>query len=228
MTYILVDKFKRRDAFASLYSLLSKLYDRDITQYDLNTNPDIHVLDPAEQNSIGIEQVKDFQKEMLFKPFQEELQVGIIIDAEKLTIQSQNALLKLLEESSSHSVYILYVDNEKNLLPTIRSRARIKYSQGKQDDSLVELEGDILEMNILERFELVEQYSENKEKALEFLNFFDQYFRSKLDLEIKNGSIGGSRRVLESLKIVDDTRQKVLANCNRRLVLEGMVLNVLP
>ncbi len=227
MTYILVDKFKRQNDFDSLFSLLSKLFKRDITLYDLNTNPDIHFLDPVEQNSIGIEQVKDFQKEMLFKPFQEELQVGIIIDAEKLTVQSQNALLKMLEESSAYSIYILYVDNEKNLLPTIRSRSRIIYSQSKLD-SPTELEIDFTDKNVFEKFQIVEQYSESKDLALELLNSLDKYFRDELELEIKNGNIGSSRSILESLKIVDDTRQKVMANCNRKLVLEGMILRVLP
>ncbi len=162
---------------------------------------------------------------MLFKPFQEKIQVGIIYDSEKLTIQAQNALLKSLEESSDSSVYILFVSNEKNLLPTIRSRARVIYSSF-EPKVLEKLEENILSKDILEKFEIVDKYAETKDSSFELINEIEDIFREKLELEIKNGNIRNSTEVLESLKVVEDCREKISANCNRKLALESMMVQI--
>jgi DNA polymerase-3 subunit delta' len=156
MTYIIANPsiaLKKKQ----LEELLKKIFKKKIVE-----SPDIHVLNPKEQNSIGIEEVKDLQGSMRYKPFQEEKQVGIILEAEKLTIQAQNALLKTLEETSDTSIYILCVDNERNLLPTIQSRGVIIYprlqgieeeeSPEKGEESLA----DILDLDLLEQFSLIE------------------------------------------------------------------------
>lgn len=225
MTYILVDKSKAENNSSNLLNLLTKLFKKEISEEYITKNPDIHTLNPLEKDSIGIEEVKSFQKEMLFKPFQEKIQVGIIYDSEKLTIQAQNALLKSLEESSDSSIYILFVDNEKNLLPTIRSRARVIYSsfQPKVPDKVEE---NILDKDILEKFEIVEKYVETKDSSFELINQIENIFRNKLELEIKNGNIRNSVTILESLKVIEYCREKVSANCNRRLALESMMVQI--
>ncbi len=225
MTYILVDKYKKQNASTSLFSFLSKLFNHPITTYDLDTNPDIHLLDPKDENSIGIEEIKNLQLEMRYKPFQEKFQIGIIVDAEKLTMQSQNALLKFLEDSTEESIYVLYVDNEKNLLPTILSRGRITYLQSETVSSPMP-EFEILNMNIAQKFELVGMYYQSKDSAIDLINSLDQYFKEKLEVEIKNGNIDGSKRVAKSLQILDESRKKVYVNCNRRLILEDMMLRI--
>lgn len=225
MTYILVDKYKKQNASVSLFSFLSTLFEHSITEYDLNTNPDIHLLDSVDKNTIGIEEIKSFQLEMRYKPFQEKFQIGIIVDAEKLTMQSQNALLKFLEDSTEESIYVLYVDNEKNLLPTILSRGRITYLQSETVNSPMP-EFEILNMNIAQKFELVGMYYQSKDSAIDLINSLDQYFKEKLEVEIKNGNIDESKRIAKSLQILDESRKKISANCNRRLVLEDLVLRI--
>jgi DNA polymerase III delta prime subunit len=135
MTYIIADKRERLQK-KELKSLLNKLFGKEISD-----SPDIHVLNPEDKNSIGIEEVKELQQTMRFKPFQEGIQVGIILNAQKLTHQAQNSMLKTLEDSSETSIYILCVDNEKNLLPTIRSRGIILYpkrEKGEDDEPPVD------------------------------------------------------------------------------------------
>lgn len=163
---------------------------------------------------------------MQFKPFQERVQIGIIYNSEKLTPQSQNALLKTLEESSETSVYILLVNNEKNLLSTIRSRARIIYSEGTQSNVTDSAKLDLKELDLIEKFNLATDSSESKEQSIQFLNSIENDLKSKLEIEIKNGNIGGSRDVLEKLKIITDGREKIMANCNRKLVLESIIIQL--
>ncbi len=220
MTYILVDRSKGGE---SLQQLLAQIYDRDI-----KNSPDIHALDSSEKNSIGIEEVKAFQKEMMFQPFEEKIQVGIIAEAEKLTSQAQNALLKTLEESSDTSIYILCVANEKNLLPTIRSRAKIIYSKKLSHGDIENLNdlNDIFEKDILEQFQIAEEYAKSKDTALQFTATVEDLFRRRLELDIKNGKIDSSKENLALLKIIQESRDKISANCNRRLTLEAMLMQL--
>lgn len=222
MTYILVGE---SDSLSSLNCLISKLFERKFHTTEIDCNPDIHVLECKEKDSIGIEEVKNFQKEMQFKPFQEKVQIGIIFNSEKLTLQSQNALLKTLEESGDTSVYVLLVNNEKNLLSTIRSRARVLYADSTQKSEQKE-SLNLEKFDLTEKFELANEFSESKEASIDFLNRVEEGLKTKLEIEIKNGNIGGSRDVLGRLKIVADGREKVMANCNRKLVLESIIVQL--
>ena len=51
--------------------------------------------------------------------------VGIIFDGEKMNLYSQNALLKILEESSKNKFIIIVASKRKFFLPTIYSRASL-------------------------------------------------------------------------------------------------------
>jgi DNA polymerase-3 subunit delta' len=171
---------------------------------------------------------------MRFKPFQEEVQVGIILNAQKLTHQAQNSMLKSLEDSSETSVYVLCVDNEKNLLPTIRSRGVILYPKREEGTNEVTADNSetenvmetFFELSPIEQFNIIEEYSENKENSLTFINGIEETLREELELDIKNGNIDSSQRNLEFLKVVEKSREKISSNCNRKLTLEAMIMQL--
>jgi DNA polymerase-3 subunit delta' len=56
------------------------------------------------------------------KPYSSQYKIYIIDQADSLTNQSQNALLKTIEEPPSYGIIILLVANSQNLLATILSR----------------------------------------------------------------------------------------------------------
>jgi DNA polymerase III delta prime subunit len=228
MTYIIANK-KERLQKRELKRLLLKLFGKEISD-----SPDIHILNPEDKNSIGIEEVKELQQSMRFKPFQEEVQVGIILNAQKLTHQAQNSMLKSLEDSSETSVYVLCVDNEKNLLPTIRSRGVILYPKREEGTNEVTADNSetenvmetFFELSPIEQFNIIEEYSENKENSLTFINGIEETLREELELDIKNGNIDSSQRNLEFLKVVEKSREKISSNCNRKLTLEAMIMQL--
>jgi DNA polymerase III delta prime subunit len=221
MTYIIVNKSKDSQK-EQLKILLKRIFNKDLKE-----SPDIHVLNPEKNNSIGIEEVKELQKAMRYKPFQEEKQVGIILQAEKLSTQAQNALLKTLEETTETSSYILCVDNVRNLLPTIKSRGIVIYSSSQIEKTSVEEDlENFLDLDPLEQFNIIEKYSEDKDSSLSFINSLEERFRKRLELDIKNGNIDSSQKNLSFLKTVQKSREKISANCNRRLTLEAMVVEL--
>lgn len=221
MTYIIVNKSKDSQK-EQLKILLKRIFNKELKE-----SPDIHVLNPEKENSIGIEEVKELQKAMKYKPFQEEKQVGIILQAEKLTTQAQNALLKTLEETTETSLYILCVNNERNLLPTIKSRGIVIYSFSQIEKTTVEEDlENFLDLDPLEQFNTIEKYSKDKDSSLAFINSLEERFRKRLELDIKNGNIDSSQKNLSLLKTVQKSREKISANCNRRLTLEAMVVEL--
>lgn len=221
MTYLLISKNSSQlDTF--LNSFVSTLIGGDVTE--ILESPDIHILNKKEENSIGIEDVKDFLKEMIFKPFGGDKQIAIIYEAEKLTSQAQNSLLKTLEESGDDTIYILCVDNEKNVLPTIYSRSKpIFIKQGKEP--LLEIvKPQILDNDLVEQFEEIDNISKEKPSCLLLLKEIEGYFKAELEKEIKNDNINSSRAILERLKYIQETREKINSNCNKKLVLEALIV----
>lgn len=224
---MLINKNKQEEK-QDIINILSRLLSKEIKEKTLENNPDIHNL-YTEKDSIGIEEIKNLQKQMIYKPFQEQIQIGIIYDAEKLTTQAQNALLKSLEDSTKYSTYILHVDNEKNLLPTIRSRSKIIYVKNQEKEQQPNnIDEDILEKTLLEKFQTIEQYTETKQKSNELINGIENILKTKLELQIKNGNINNSKKILEQLKIITDCRAKISANCNKKLALESMLIQLEP
>ncbi|HEU4914405.1 MAG TPA: AAA family ATPase [Candidatus Saccharimonadales bacterium] len=79
-----------------------------------------------EKDSISIDAIRELQKFLQLKTIGKRplRRVVILEHAEGLTIEAQNAFLKLLEEPPADTVMILTVDTVRALLPTIRSRVQ--------------------------------------------------------------------------------------------------------
>lgn len=187
--------------------------------------PDIHIVDGRQQNSIGIDEIKALQNEMIFQPFDNTSQIAIILDSQKLTPQAQNSFLKTLEESSDSTVYILCVNNEKNLLQTIISRGKLIYAKGEIQEQ-EENTQNILSLDLVEQFQLVEKISKSKEDSLLFIQEIENIFKKKLEFEIKNGKIESPKKLKSALDLLNDSKKKIDSNCNKKLVLEALIVSL--
>ena len=89
-----------------------------------NTHPDIHYIQPEQLgHAIKIDQIRDLLEVCLHTPLLAAQQLIIIEQADALNVSAANALLKVLEEPSLKTHFMLLLDHEHMLLPTIRSRA---------------------------------------------------------------------------------------------------------
>jgi len=92
-------------------------------QAESRVHPDIKYVIHEKPNSIGVDEVRDqICNDLPIKPYQAERKVYIVSEADKLTPQAQNALLKSLEEAPTYAVILLLVANLQMMLPTVRSR----------------------------------------------------------------------------------------------------------
>lgn len=87
-------------------------------------HPDI-VLYPAEKNVIKIESMRELSREAQFRPFEAKKRVFIVDQAECLTEEAANSILKTLEEPPDSSRIVLVTAFPLRLLETIRSRCQI-------------------------------------------------------------------------------------------------------
>ena len=87
------------------------------------TFPDLHMIEPEGQN-IKIEQIRELNRILAFKPLSGKYRVSIIRQAETMTDEAANSLLKTLEEPPQNNILILNVTEPQALFPTIVSRCQ--------------------------------------------------------------------------------------------------------
>ncbi|MDY5212731.1 DNA polymerase III subunit [Intestinibacter sp.] len=90
---------------------------------NLFNSPDYIEIKP-DGNSIKIAQIRKLQSDILVKPYKS-YKIYVIDEAQKMTVEAQNALLKTLEEPPKYAIIILITDNKESLLDTIKSRCEI-------------------------------------------------------------------------------------------------------
>ncbi len=96
---------------------------RSCIQADSGNQPDIIWVGHEKPASIGVEDVRmQVNSDILIKPYSSRYKVYIIDDAQKMTVQAQNAILKTIEEPPAYGIIVLLTTNADSLLPTILSR----------------------------------------------------------------------------------------------------------
>ena len=85
--------------------------------------PDIIRVTHEKPNSIGVDDIRDqLCSDILIRPYSSPWKIYIVDEAEKLTVQAQNALLKTIEEPPAYGMVLLLTENSQSFLPTILSR----------------------------------------------------------------------------------------------------------
>ena len=91
-------------------------------QCEGGNHPDIVYVN-HEKNVIGVDDVREqINKDIIIKPYSSPYKIYIVDEAEKMSVQAQNALLKTIEEPPAYAIIILLSTKGEKLLPTIRSR----------------------------------------------------------------------------------------------------------
>lgn len=97
--------------------------------------PDIIYLNHEKPNSIGVDDIRtQINGDIAIKPYSSPYKIYIIGEAEKMTVQAQNALLKTLEEPPAYAVILLLTTNVNSLLQTILSRCVILHMKPVSDE----------------------------------------------------------------------------------------------
>lgn len=158
--------------------------------FSAGSNPDFYKIE-NDDSSIGVDGIRALQGDMAVRPFYGSKKAYVIVNAEKMTIQAQNCLLKTLEEPPLFAVIILTTSNYDALIETIRSRAVKlvfkKNSNQEVREFLVKKYGDALK-----GIDFIVSYSDGIiGKAVElaenreFASLREETIRTVLDLQDK-------------------------------------------
>ncbi|HEX4191017.1 MAG TPA: DNA polymerase III subunit delta' [Marmoricola sp.] len=90
----------------------------------IGAHPDVNVT-RTEKLTIGVKEVRELVRSAALAPAGRRYQVMVVEDADRLTEQACNALLKAIEEPNPRTVWLLCAPTVEDVLPTIRSRTRL-------------------------------------------------------------------------------------------------------
>ncbi len=100
---------------------------RPCIKLDRGSHPDLVVIE--NEGSIGIDDSRLISKEISEHPFEAEKRVIIIDNAETMTTEAANALLKTVEEPPPYNHFFIITSSERDIPMTIRSRcSRVPFS----------------------------------------------------------------------------------------------------
>jgi DNA polymerase III delta prime subunit len=122
--------------------------------YDGNF-PDVKILSkPKDRATLGVDPVKDFREDMFLSSTEAEHKIYFIDDAECMTAEAQNALLKVLEEPPKSVSIILLAKECDRILTTIKSRAQYiamnRFDDKELADRLLKESADARAINALD------------------------------------------------------------------------------
>ena len=104
---------------------LALAFARELLETTALEHPDLFVVARTEEHRlIGIDQVRRLNQEFSLTPAQADRRVAVIVDADRLTEEAGNALLKVLEEPPPSSHLILTARDREAVMETLFSRCR--------------------------------------------------------------------------------------------------------
>lgn len=172
--------------------LLGKAIDReyaDIVEYRVAKN----------KQSIGIREITDkVIEEINKKPYEGDKKVIIIYEADKMTVDAQNAFLKTIEEPPKGVFIILLCENTESILDTIKSRCQIHKLNRLNNDEM-------------QKFLSGKYYNMNEAELKSLIAFCD-------------GIPGRAEKFMEDedFKVIRDTTIDILLNINKKKVSETL------
>lgn len=164
---------------------------RSCRQALTGNHPDIIRVSHEKPNTIGVEDIRgQVNGDIQIRPYNGKYKIYIISDADRMTVQAQNAILKTIEEPPGYAVLMLLANNADMMLPTILSRCvRLNLKAVKDGDIKeylmknmqipdyqAEISAAFAQGNVGKAVKLAssDKFNEMKQDVLELLRYMDQ------------------------------------------------------
>ena len=165
--------------------------------------PDIIRVVHEKPTTISVDDIREqVNNDIVIKPYSSKYKIYIIDDADMMSVQAQNALLKTIEEPPEYAVIMLLTQNAEVLLPTIRSRCVMLKLRNIRDQLVKKYLMEQLEIpdykadicvafaqgNMGKAISLAtsEYFNEIKEEAIRLLRNIDEMQEEELMAAVKN------------------------------------------
>ncbi len=158
------------------------------------------------------------------RPISESGKKIFILTMNGITVEAQNALLKLLEEPSEYAHFFLIIPSAHLLLPTVKSRMQMVGDNQTAEKSDLSEAKKFLKLSPAKKLEAVKSLVDDiskekktKQDAIEFLNSIEQAV-------YEEKGVKSSRKILEAMQLarryINDRAPSV------KMLLEYMALNI--
>ncbi|MBQ8559611.1 MAG: DNA polymerase III subunit delta' [Tyzzerella sp.] len=175
---------------------------RSCIQANSGNHPDIITVKHEKPGSISVDDIRtQVNGDIMIKPYSSPYKIYIVPEADLLTVQAQNALLKTIEEPPEYAIIFLLTENADSLLPTIRSRCVMLKLRNIKDklvkkylmeqlqipDYQADLCAAFAQGNIGRAVMLAksEHFNEIKEEAIQLLKYINEMELSEIVSAIK-------------------------------------------
>ena len=182
------------------------------------------------EKQMGIPDVRLIQKSIYLKPFKSEEKAVVLFSFEGLTIEAQNALLKILEEPPENTIITIGTSVLDDILPTIISRCIVINEKNETDnDENTKSAEKIIALKsspIGDRLKLAQDLSKEKGSALKFLETSIYGLNEMLLNDVENDK--KTRDIKKDLEIMQEYYNSIKnTNVNLRLALENLFLSII-
>lgn len=168
--------------------------------FDNMHNPDVFYIDSGDKKTLGVDIIRDKINNIVnIKPYRNKYKIFIIHNADVMNKESQNALLKTIEEPPNYAVFILITLDYKNFLPTILSRSVILKTTPLDNQT-------------------IEDYLQKKENVTKSIAHNISIY--------SDGSIGKAIKILksENFMTIKDSIITILADLNNKTINDAYFL----
>lgn len=127
------------------------------------------------QGEIRVDDAQEIVKLLSLKSYEGGYKVMIIWMADKINISASNKLLKMLEEPTEKTLFILISEHEEDIIQTIRSRCQVVHFNALPENTIAEalISKKNIENNLA--FKIARQSQGNYNKALQIINNNDDH-----------------------------------------------------
>ena len=178
-------------------------------------NPDIFIINEA--TGWAIESVRLLKKWLSQKPFNHKNKIIIIYKIDQFSLESQNALLKSLEEPGDNNYFFLTTNKPSKIINTIISRCQIiklKNDFFLSKDTKPLVISDQIKTNLIQS----ENISKDKNQVLPFL---ESQLKTYQQMILKNPTAKNSQIIQKILKSIN----MIEANVDPRSALDFLFLS---
>lgn len=187
------------------------------------------------EKPVGIEDVRKLQRNLFLKPLRGENKSLIINAFRGITVESQNALLKILEEPPISTFIFLIVEDVNILLPTIISRCKIIKLEDIKNPAEIDIEDiehlikNLSSENAGVKLKLAADFGKSRGEAVESLEKAIIGVRKILLNKINSNTGSASSKSEDLIKLINKLEEGRSAvkttNVNQRFILENTFLS---
>lgn len=192
--------------------------DLEISQFDIvEIMPEIKEKNP--KGEIRIAQIRELVRKINLTPGKGKRKLAIIKDADKLSTDAANTLLKTLEEPPKSSLIIL-LSRDLKLLPTIISRCQIIRFLDREEQEDENIVNELLgtkNRNLKQAFAAAEKISADDD--------LENYLEKVLGNLKSKLADSPEPELLSKIKAIFAAKKNLKITTNKKLVLENLILD---